>query len=159
MSICPKVTHPGSNPVGSSVSISMLRAINQKITLQHNFHHFCRSLISETIWACCWSLQLVTMDVCPWIMMVYIHRKGSLSSFWNLFSDKALPTLYHISSKPLGRFIHSTITVSSPCDIVHVANYCFVDEIIPAAWIVVHYFPLCSAKLLFNLKYFLIMTH
>ena len=83
--------------------VCRVRSINQTINRLHNVYyvyHFGRSLITESIRARFWILQLMTMDVCPWITTVYIHQKDSLPSFWYLFSIKHPP--------------HSPIYPSSP---------------------------------------------
>ena len=42
--------------------VCRVRSINQTINLRYNVHHFGKSLISETIRARFWILQLMTMD-------------------------------------------------------------------------------------------------
>ncbi len=62
--------------------VCRVRSINQTINMLHYVYHFGESVITETIQARFWILQLMTMDVCPWTITVYIHQKGSLPSFW-----------------------------------------------------------------------------
>jgi hypothetical protein len=60
----------------------------------------------------------------------------------HLFIYYSTTTLCHVTSKPPGRFIHCSITVSSFGDVVHVVNHDLVDVIMLPARILILHSPL-----------------